>query len=104
MDRRLKSLLSLCQKAGKLVSGEALCENALKAQLARLVIISEEASDNTKKKFINKSFFYKIDCFVYGMRVELNAAIGKENRSTIVITDDNFANKIRALIKVEEEQ
>lgn len=48
---RVRSLLSLAMKAGKLVSGEFLTEKAVKTGKATLVIAAEDASDNTKKMF-----------------------------------------------------
>ena len=52
MNDRVLSLLSLATKAGKTAGGEALVEKAVKQGKASLVIISSEASENTKKKFI----------------------------------------------------
>lgn len=94
MDKKAKSLISLAQKAGFVVSGEENCETSLRNGTARLVIISEDASENTKKKFLNKAFYYKVKTIVYGSRQDLSSAINKVNRPTIIITDDNFASKI----------
>ncbi len=98
MDRKIKSLFSLCQKAGKLVTGESNCENALKKNEAELIIVCTEASDNTKNKFINKCFYYKKKCIIFGERDEINAAIGKINRTSFAVLDKNFADKILNLI------
>ena len=98
MDRKMISLLALCSKAGKLVAGEFACEKALQNGTAHLVIVATDASNNTKKKFINKSFYYKVDAFEYSNREELSRAIGKENRVTIAITDENFSNGIKNII------
>ena len=51
MNDRILSLLSLATKAGKTVGGEMLVEKAVKEGKASLVIISSEASGNTRKKF-----------------------------------------------------
>jgi ribosomal protein L7Ae-like RNA K-turn-binding protein len=99
MNNKFLSLLSLSQRAGKLVSGEFSCERALQKEEAFLVIVSEDASDNTKKKFVNKSFFYEIPCFVYGDREEMSNAIGKQNRTSMVIIDVNFAKQLEEIIK-----
>ncbi len=44
------NMIGLCQKAGQIQSGEFSVETAIKAGHAHLVIIAENASDNTKKK------------------------------------------------------
>ena len=53
MENRQKvlNLISLATKAGKTASGEFSTEKAVKTKKAHLVIVSIEASDNTKKKF-----------------------------------------------------
>lgn len=99
MDKKIASMLSLCQKAGKLASGESACEKALQSQEAKLVITCIDASDNTKKKFDNKSFFYNVPCYTCFLKEDLSRAIGKDNRATVVITDINFAAKIEGLLK-----
>lgn len=98
MDKKMLSILSLCKKANMLSVGEFLCEKALQTGTAELVIVAKDASDNTKKKFINKAFYYKVDAFEYGTREELSRAIGKENRVTMVVTDKNFAEGIKKII------
>ena len=94
LDRRTASLISLCQKAGKLVSGETACEKALQAGTAKLVLISTDASERTKKKFINKSFYYKVACRVCYSKDEISHCIGKSNRAVVVITDKGFAKAL----------
>ena len=44
------SLVGLAAKAGKVVSGEFATEKAVKTQKAFLVIIAQDASENTRKK------------------------------------------------------
>lgn len=99
-DKKISSMLSLCQKAGKLISGETACEKAIQARQAKLVITCIDASDNTKKKFANKSFFYNVPFYTYSSKEDLSRIIGKENRATVIITDTNFAVKIEELLKV----
>ena len=51
MENRKKvlNLLGLATRAGKTASGEFMTEKAIKSGKAYLVIVSEEASDNTKR-------------------------------------------------------
>ncbi len=53
-QNRSKSLgtLGLAMKSGNVVSGEFLTEQAIRAGTARLVIVAEDASDNTKRNFV----------------------------------------------------
>ena len=51
-QNKVLSLVGLATKAGRTVSGEFSTEKAVKSGQAGLVIVSEEASDNTKKKHV----------------------------------------------------
>ena len=46
--RKELSLLGLAMKAGKVVSGEFATEKAVKGKTAFLVLIAEDASENTR--------------------------------------------------------
>ena len=50
-SKKILNLLGLATKAGKIASGEFAAEKAVKSGKAHLVIVSEEASDNTRKMF-----------------------------------------------------
>ena len=45
---RVLNLIGLAQKAGKVVSGEFMTEKAVKTGEAALVILAEDASENTQ--------------------------------------------------------
>ncbi len=103
MDNKLKSMFSLCKRSGNLLSGDVQVTNALSKKLAHLIIIIDDASENTVKTFTNKSHHYKIPCIKFGDRVEINYAIGTENKAVFAVTDENFAKRIQELITLEQE-
>jgi ribosomal protein L7Ae-like RNA K-turn-binding protein len=82
-------------RAGKLKSGEFSVLEAIRHGTAELVIISEDASDNTKKMFSDKCSYYNVPVEFFGDKEELGHAIGKEVRTSLAITDDGFAQSIR---------
>ena len=94
MERKLKSMLSLCQKAGFLASGEENCERALQSGSAKLVFVCTDASDNTKKKFSQKTFYYNVPFMSIFTKTELTEATGKDNRSVTAVTNQGFAQRI----------
>lgn len=81
-------------KAGMLKSGELPVEMAIKEGKVHLVIVAEDASDNTKKKFTNMCTFREIPLVMMFTKEEIGKAIGKEIRATIGIVDENFARSI----------
>ena len=95
MNRKIQSLLSLGQRAGKIVTGEDTVERNVKKGSAFLVIIAGDASENTKNKFVNKCKYYNVPYFICYTKEELSSCIGKYNRSVYAITEVNFAEKLR---------
>jgi ribosomal protein L7Ae-like RNA K-turn-binding protein len=94
--KRVLNLIGLATKAGKTVSGEFSTERAVKSGKAYLVIVAEEASDNTKKKFSNMCTYYQVPICMFGMKDELGRHMGKEMRASLAILDEGFA---RAMVK-----
>lgn len=92
---RVYSMLGLAMKAGQIVSGEFATDKSVKGGKACLVIVSEDASDNTKKMFSNMCEFYEVPRYFFGTKEELGHAIGKAMRSSLAVTDENFAKSIR---------
>lgn len=90
MDKVL-SLLSLATKAGKSKSGEFLTEKEVKDGNAFLVIVAKDASENTKKKFLNMCEFYEVPICFYSDKDTLGHAMGKEFRASLAIVDAGFA-------------
>lgn len=97
MDRVL-SMIGLATKAGKVVSGEFSVEKSIKSGRAFLVVIAEEASENTRKKFTNSCEFYNVPLRFYGDKQSLGKANGKMTRTSISIQDEGFAKQIIAAI------
>ena len=88
------SLISLATKAGKTASGEFCTEKEVKSGKAELVIVAEDASDNTKQKFKNMCEFYEVPIYFYGDKDTLGHAMGKEFRASLAVTDLGFAKGI----------
>ncbi len=87
-------MLGIAAKSGNVVSGEFSTEKAIKSGKAYLVIVSEEASDNTLKMFTNMTNFYEVPMHVFGTKDELGRCIGKQFRASLAITDENLANAV----------
>ena len=95
------SMISLATKAGKVVSGEFCTEKEVKSGMAWLVIVADDASDNTKKKFRNMCEFYQVPIYFYKDKDTLGHAIGKQFRASLAVTDEGLANGIKKHIETE---
>jgi len=69
--------------------------------MAELVIVAEDASDNTKKKFKNMCNFYEVPIYFYGDKDTLGHAMGKEFRAMVAVTDAGFAKGIVKHLETE---
>ncbi len=59
------------------------------------MIVADDASDNTKKKFRDMCEFYKVPIYFYADKDTLGHAMGKEFRASLAILDEGFAKGIR---------
>ena len=100
MRNRVFQMLGIAAQSGNVVSGEFSTEKAIKTGRAFLVIVSEEASENTNKMFANMTEFYEVPMYVFGTKDELGRCIGKEFRASLAIIDENLANAVEAKLKL----
>ena len=91
---KVLSLLGLAFRSGNLVSGEFATREAVRKKAATLVIVANDASDNTKKMFVNQCKQYQVPFYCGGLKEELGHAIGKEFRASIAVTDQGFADAL----------
>lgn len=89
------SLAGLAAKAGKIASGEFSVEKAVKSKKGYLVVVAEDASANTRKKFSNMCSHYQVPIVFMETREELGRAIGKEFRSSFAVLDKGLANAMQ---------
>lgn len=84
--------LGLAFRAQKLHYGTTNVIKSIQKQEATLVIIANDASDNTKKKIIDKCTYYNVDYKIEYQSHEISHAIGKKNIMVISILDSGFKN------------
>jgi ribosomal protein L7Ae-like RNA K-turn-binding protein len=97
---KVLSLLGLAQRAGNVASGEFMTEKSVKSKKARLVIVAEDASQNTQKMFANMCEFHKVPLYLYASKEELGHAIGKQYRASVAVTESGFAKSLENRLKV----
>ena len=75
-NNKVLSLLGLATKAGKVASGEFSTEKSVKSGRGFLVLVADDASQNTKKKFQNMCSFYRVPIYFYKDKDTLGHAMG----------------------------
>lgn len=98
INEKIYQLIGMAQRAGKLGSGSYAVEECIRRKNAKLVIISEEASANTQKKFSDICKHGNVNMIVMGSKEDLGKSVGKPERTVLAITDIGFKDIIlRAL-------
>jgi len=93
MNDRLKSLLGLARRAGKLAAGTADIEAALKKRKGFLLLLAEDAP-GAQKKYLRWAGDLGIETIIAGQKADLGRAIGLTPRAAVLILDQGFARLI----------
>lgn len=100
-NNKALSLIGLATKAGKTASGEFSTEKAVKTGKAYLVLVAEDASENTKKKFRNMCTFYEVPLYFLSDKEGLGRAMGKEFRASLAVMDESFAKAMQKELSIK---
>lgn len=101
MSNKFLSFLGLAQRSGNLITGEDTCEINIKKGNVKLIIVAQDASNNTKKRFHDLCAYRNIQIITYGDRDEMSHAIGKSNRAVYGVKDVAFSEMLTKLL-IEE--
>lgn len=95
MNEKFLGMLGMAKRAGKVISGEAVCSKAIKNGEAKLAIIASDASENTKKSIINSCLYYSVDYIEAASMSDIGKYTGSASeRAVAVVNDNNFAKAI----------
>ncbi len=94
-NNKIYGMLGLAKRAGKATSGTDAVIDRIRSYKAYLVIISNDASDGTKKRISDKCKSYETDYVFYGNCDEIGRAIGVNNCVAVAITDQGFAKSLK---------
>lgn len=86
-------------RLGKLTAGSDACIENIKKGKAFLIILSEDASQNTKEKFRRISEQHNTKIIEFGEKIYLSKSIGKVDKVVFAILDKGFSDKILQLLK-----
>lgn len=97
------SFLGLAKRSGNLIEGYSKCDEQRNRVKLYLVILSNDASDSTKRKFRNHCLEKEIPLIEDFSKEELGIAIGRAEIKILAIKDKNIAEKLIELYKLEKE-
>lgn len=97
-ENRIYSFIGLARKAGGVAAGDNAVEYAIKCERAACVILADDASPNTTKKFMASCGAKGIPIIRFGAKQRLGEILGKTAYSVIAITDKRFSARIEEMI------
>jgi ribosomal protein L7Ae-like RNA K-turn-binding protein len=98
LHNKIYSFIGLARKAGAVCPGETLSAQAVKQKRAYLVLVTGDASDNTKEKIKTVVYGTDIPLLQFGEKAKLGKMLGKVFFSVIAITENRFAQRIMEMI------
>ena len=96
------NFLGLAKRSGNLIEGYSKCDEQRNRRSFYLVIVSDDASNNTKKKFKNHCIEKKIPLIEDFSKEELGNPIGREELKVLAVVDKNMAEKLISLYENEK--
>lgn len=87
-------MLGMAARMRAVVFGEGAVKDSLRRGDAKLVIVAEDASDNTKKKFRNSCEFYSTRMLEVGDRFALGKQTGREFAVVLAVTNSGIAENM----------
>lgn len=95
------NFLGLAKRSGNLIEGYSKCDEQRNRRRFYLVILSNDASNSTKKKFRNHCTEKEIPLIEDFSKEQLGNPIGREELKVLAVLDKNIAEKLISLYKNE---
>lgn len=96
MKKNTSGVIGLAKRAGAVTVGAESTLEAIRSGKAKLVLVAQDASDNTKKSIGDKCAFYSVCSEEIDATVtELGSTVGKRPVATVAFTDTNFVKAYR---------
>ena len=94
MDR-VGGYVGLAARARQIISGQALCRQALKGGKGHLIVLAEDVSEPIRARFTGLSQGKGVPMVIMGSKEDLGRWIGKSARCALLIRDVHLAKAIR---------
>lgn len=99
MNNKFLQFLGIIKKSGNLTEGYNKCEEIIKVGKAKLIILSDDVSDNTRNKFENYSIRYEVPIIKNGFLSEdLGKILGREKVKLVCVIDYKMSCKLISML------
>lgn len=97
------NFLGLAKRSGNLIEGYSKCDEQRNKINFYLIILSNDASDSTKRKFRNHCIEKDIPLIEDFSKEELGNPIGRAEIKILAVKDKNMAEKLLSLYEIDKE-
>ncbi len=97
-EQRMRNLLGMAQRAGRIASGKLAVEKAVKSGNASLMIIASDTEEAAKKAYQELADKYVVPCRIVLTKESLGTCLGREYRAAAVLTDEGFSKSFERLL------
>lgn len=98
MQNKIYMFLGLARKANAIIIGEESCLKAIRKKKISFVLVSKDASDNTKDKIISSCKYHNIDYRMFGEKELIGKYIGKNITAVVGVNNQGFVKKLVEMI------
>lgn len=99
---QIEGLLGLAMRAGQLTPGADLALREIKAGKAALVLVDQDASENTRKKLQDACAFRRVPMHIMEAGL-LDRACGREGRMAASLKKGGICSQILHMLDITEE-
>ncbi len=98
IEQKIMNLLSMAQRANKLVSGEFAVEKAVPTGKIKLLLVASDTSEAGKKQYNDMALSYNVPLYFVLTKDELGQCIGKAHRAVAGVLDNGFSKALKELL------
>ncbi len=102
-DEKFFRMLGLAARMRGITFGEGAVKDAIRSGKAELVIVAEDASGNTKKKFKNSCEFYEVSLLEFGEKLTLGKYTGREFAVVLAVLNKGIAEELQKCFRMFSE-
>lgn len=93
-EDKIYGLIGLATRARKIAYGNDAVMDCVKQKKTKLVMVTEDASEKTRKNMQYVCQKNNIKIIIFGKKDKLSHIIGKDNKVVIAIKEKNIADEI----------
>ena len=97
MNSKVSGMIGLCIKSRKVSMGTDIVKKAIRQKKAKLVLLSDAASDRTKKDVADICCHYQVDLICDDFSEIFYQLTSKDKMKVMSVNDEGFAKQIKNL-------